>query len=83
MGYTGVTISGPETLRHRIAKAIWEKRPDSEGKTWPLHTPTSARAYLHNPVASVDLSFLYADAALAIMKENSDDRIHHPAIPQA
>ena len=67
MGFTGVTISGPDTARHRIAKAIWQKRPDCAGKVWPLDTPISVRAYLHNPIASVDLSFIYADAAIAVL----------------
>src|SRR5689334_562898 len=74
MGFTGVTISGPDTLRYRAAKAIWEKRPDCQGKVWPLETPTSVRAYLHNPVASIDLSFIYADAVLELLFNNEIDR---------
>ncbi len=69
MGFTGVRISGPETIRHRIAREIWKKRPDCDGKTWPLDTDISVRAYLHNPIASVDLSFMYADVALGVVAD--------------
>lgn len=67
MGFTGVSISSPETLRHRVARAIWERRPDSAGKMWPLTDEISGRQYLHNPIAAVDLSFMYADAAMSEM----------------
>lgn len=66
MGFTGVRISSSDTLRHKVAKAIWEKRPDCHGKTWPLTDDKSVRAYLHEPIASVDLSFMYADAAIEV-----------------
>ena len=71
MGFTGVRISEPNTLRHRVAKAIWEKRPDCQGKTWPLDTPKSVRAYLHEPIASVDPAFIYADAAIAVISDDA------------
>jgi hypothetical protein len=51
--------------RELIAKAIWTKRPDCAGKPWPLTDDYSKRAYKHNPIAAVDLCFVYADAALA------------------
>ena len=56
-------------LRDRIAKAIWAKRPDCAGKPWPLADDYSRRAYKHNPIAAVDLCYVYADAALAVMAE--------------
>ncbi len=74
MGFTGVRISEPNTTRHRLAKAIWEMRPDCHGKTWPLTTPKSVRAYLHEPIASVDLSFMYADVAIEMLVPPGDPR---------
>lgn len=57
------------TLREQIAKAIWLKRPDCHGKQWPLETEEQKRAYPHNPIASIDLSFIYADAALNALND--------------
>ena len=57
------------TLRERIARAIWAKRPDCVGKPWPIETPEQARAYPHNPIAACDLCFIYADAAIAALRE--------------
>jgi hypothetical protein len=50
----------------RAAKAIWAERPDCAGKPWPLATPEQKRAYPHNPIAAVDLCFIYAKAALGV-----------------
>ena len=49
----------------RLAKAIYRKRPDCAGKPWPLETEDQKRAYPHNPIAAVELSFDYAKAALS------------------
>lgn len=48
-------------LRERIARAIWEKRPDQVGKPWPEST--------HYPIAARDLCYIYADAALRVINE--------------
>lgn len=56
-------------LKEQIAKAIWAKRPDCAGKPWPLADDYSKRAYKHNPIAAVDLCFIYAEAALTVMAE--------------
>ena len=48
----------------RLARAIYRKRPDCAGKPWPLETEDQKRAYPHNPIAAVELSFDYAKAAL-------------------
>ena len=55
------------TLSEHIARAIWQKRPDCAGKPWPFDdmTEKQRRAYQHNPIAAVDLCFIYADAAIA------------------
>lgn len=39
-----------------VARAIYEKRPDCQGKPWPGKT--------YYPIAAVDLSFVYAKAAI-------------------
>jgi hypothetical protein len=51
----------------RVAIAIWEKRPDCQGKPWPPGiTRKSRRTYLDpaNRVAAADLCLIYAQAAL-------------------
>lgn len=68
MAFTGVKISSSDTLRHKVAKAIWHARPDCKNKEWPLTDDKSIRAYLHEPVASIDLSFIYADIAIGIIQ---------------
>lgn len=52
-------------LVERLARSIYAKRPDCQGKPWPLETEDQRRAYPHNPIAAVDLSFIYARAALS------------------
>lgn len=47
-------------LVERLARSIYAKRPDCQGKPWPLETDDQRRAYPHNPIAAVDLSFIYA-----------------------
>lgn len=54
-------------LREAIARSIWAKRPDCVAKPWPLETVEQRRAYPHNPIAAVDLCFIYADAAIAVL----------------
>lgn len=56
-------------LRERIARAIYAKRPDCQGKPWPVETEVQRRAYPHNPIAAVDLSYIYADAALSVVEQ--------------
>ena len=56
-------------LREKVARAIYAKRPDCHGKPWPVETPEQRRAYPHNPIAAVDLSYIYADAAIAALNE--------------
>jgi hypothetical protein len=62
----------PASLRERVAKAIYLRRPDCMGKPWPFDvmTPKERRGYNHNPIAAVDLSFEYADAAIAVLTAN-------------
>jgi hypothetical protein len=60
-------IPSTDTL-DMVAKAIYAKRPDCQGKPWPLETAEQRRAYSHNPIAAVDLSYAYADAALQILR---------------
>ena len=57
------------TPREMVARAIWAKRPDCQGKPWPMNTPEQRRAYPHNPVAACDLCFIYADAAIAALEK--------------
>ena len=54
-------------MREKIARAIYAVKPDCQGKPWPIETPEQRRAYPHNPIASVDLCYIYADAAIRIM----------------
>ncbi len=51
-------------LLERAARAVWAKRPDCQGKPWPIQTPEQKRAYPHNPIAVVDLCYAYAKAVL-------------------
>jgi hypothetical protein len=60
-------MATPEEIE-AAAKAIYAKRPDCAGKPWPLPDEWSRRAYKHNPIAAVDLSFEYAKAALAAVE---------------
>jgi hypothetical protein len=68
------------TLREKIARAIWEKRPDGglAGRKFPFadndkERRTYAMASLDNgKVAACDLCFDYADAALKIITEDSE-----------
>ena len=55
-------------LRERCARAIYMLRPDEPWRRnpWP-ETPKQRRAYQHNPVAAIDLSFAYADAVIEII----------------
>ncbi len=57
-------VKDSSTRIEEAAKAIWSKRPDCAGKPWPLETAEQKRAYPHNPIAAVDLCFIYAKAAL-------------------
>lgn len=56
-------------LREHVAKAIWMKKPDAGAmkKPWPLDgkSPKERRTFLHDPPASFELCFIYADAAIA------------------
>lgn len=54
-------------LREKVARAIYAARPDCKNKPWPIETDEQRRAYPHNPIAAVDLSYAYADAALAVV----------------
>lgn len=51
-------------LHEKVARAIFARRPDCFGKSWPVETDTQRRAYPHNPIAAVDLSYDYADVAI-------------------
>lgn len=57
-------------VRETVAKAIWRKRPDVMGKPWPFDAMDAKqrRAYPHNPIAAVDLCFIYADAAIEALR---------------
>lgn len=61
-----------DQLRETVAKAIWMKKPDAGGmkKPWPLDgkTPKERRTFMHDPPASFELCFIYADAAIAALK---------------
>lgn len=47
-------MSDDDTLRIRVAKAIYAERPDVKGREWNEY----------NPTAAMHLSMAYADAAL-------------------
>lgn len=59
-------------LREIVARAIWAKKPDAGGmkKPWPLDgkSPKEQRTFMHDPPASFELCFIYADAAIAAIK---------------
>lgn len=76
--------------REVAAKAIWLKRPDSMGKPWPFDVmdDKERRAYPHNPIAAVDLCFIYADAVIQALRPtvrtsdfDSGDVGSNPAAP--
>jgi hypothetical protein len=56
-------------LRELVARAIYARRPDCHQKLWPVETDEQRRSYPHNPIAAVDLSYDYADAALKVITE--------------
>ena len=66
------------TLREKIARAIWAKRPDGGlmGRPFPFaDDPLARRTYQtasldNGKVAACDLCFDYADAAIKVMQEN-------------
>lgn len=60
-----MSIENKMELREIVARAIYAKRPDCHNKPWPLETSISKRAYSHNPITAIDLSYIYADVALA------------------
>ena len=64
------SIPSAAAIRERIARAIWAKRPDCQGKQWPIETDLDRRSYPHNPIAACDLCFIYADAAIAEMESS-------------
>ena len=57
--------------RDAIAKAIFGVKPDCQGKKWPLETAEQRRAYPHNPIASVDLCYIYADAVMRVISNEN------------
>lgn len=59
-------------LRERVARAIYAKRPDCQRKPFPVNTAEEKRAYPHNPIAAVDLSYEYADAAITVIQAEVD-----------
>lgn len=54
--------------RDNIARAIWKVKPDCLGKTFPpdVWDDKARRAYPHNPIAALDLCWIYADAVIAL-----------------
>jgi hypothetical protein len=54
-------------IRTHVARAIWKVKPDCDTRPFPhdVLTPKEIRALQHNPIASLDLCFIYADAAIA------------------
>jgi len=52
------------TRREQMARVIYKNRPDCQGKPWPIQTAEQERAYPHNPIAAVDLCYIYADAII-------------------
>ena len=59
-------------LREKVARAIFRKRPDCQGKRWPIETDVERRAYPHNPIAAVDLCYIYADAAIEVLSNENE-----------
>ena len=57
-----------DDLHEVVARAIYARRPDCTNKPWPVETPEQRRAYPHNPIAAVDLSYDYANAAINAIK---------------
>lgn len=55
-------------IRETVARAIYAKRPDCWNKPWPVETAVQRRAYPHHPIAAVDLSYIYADAAIEALR---------------
>ncbi len=59
-----MSIEFDPVMREKVARAIWAKRPDCQGEPWPIETEEQRRSYPHNPIAAVDLCFIYAEAAM-------------------
>ena len=77
-----------QTLKETVARAILMKKPDAGGmkKPWPLDgkSPTEQRTFMHDPPASFELCFVYADAAIAASKSAPpmDTSQHAEMLPQ-
>lgn len=54
------------------ARVFWCVKPDSMHKAFPpdAWTEKERRAYPHNPIASLDLCYIYADAVMRRLEEN-------------
>jgi hypothetical protein len=63
--------------RDDVARAIWKVKPDCFGKPFPPDEwdDRARRAYPHNPIASLDLCYVYADAALSIIQNNGNSEV--------
>lgn len=68
------------SVREQAARAVWAKRPDCNGKPWPIETAEQRRAYPHNPIAAVDLCFIYADAVLALVAQGIEQGSSKPEV---
>ena len=67
-----VDMTITDEMVERAATTIWAKRPDCAGKPWPLPDAYSKRVYKHNPIAAVDLCYVYARAALEAVLGRKD-----------
>lgn len=67
------TASAPPS-REEIARAIWMVKPDCDRRPFPLDalSPKEVRGLQHNPIASLDLCFIYADAVIALLPDCSE-----------
>lgn len=70
LGVEGSNPSERASLRDDLARAIWAVKPDCQGKRFPTDrwSEKDRRAYPHNPIASLDLCLIYADAAIAVIE---------------
>lgn len=73
-------------FRETLARAIWAVKPDCYNKKWPLETDQQRRAYPHNPIASCDICFMYADAVIKVFNSvressfRSDPSLRAPSL---